>query len=94
MAQARRVIATQPPPILQFAEEQSPELRDRIFDEFNSLAVVYQAPSSTFLQEKPQEEVGQVAVSGLPEVNVITASGSLSPSGGQVWPGLPCSFLQ
>ena len=64
------MIATQPPPILQFAEEQSPELRDRIFDEFNSLAVVYQAPSSTFLQEKPQEEVGRIVVSGLESVGL------------------------
>ena len=52
----------------------SPELRDRIFDEFNSLAVVYQAPSSTFLQETPQEEVGKVAVSGLPEAGTIVVS--------------------
>ena len=41
------------PAISHFAEEQSPELRDRIFDEFNSLAVVLRAPSANFLQESP-----------------------------------------
>ena len=39
------------PAISHFAEEQSPELRDRIFDEFNSLAVVLRAPSANFIQE-------------------------------------------
>ena len=88
------MIATQPPPILQFAEEQSPELRDRIFDEFNSLAVVYQAPSSTFLQEKPQEEVGEVVCWACLKWTLQVHLNVLSPSGGAALPGLPWSSLQ
>lgn len=58
LAEAQRIVATAVPPITQFAETQSPELRDRIFDEFNSLAVVYQAPSSSFIQQEAGDEVG------------------------------------
>ena len=38
------------PPISHFSEEQSSELRDRIFDEFNTLAVILRAPSATFIK--------------------------------------------
>ena len=37
------------PSIQAFSEDQSPEMRDRIFDEFNSLAVIYLQPSSSFV---------------------------------------------
>ncbi|EIE24641.1 Adaptor protein complex beta subunit, partial [Coccomyxa subellipsoidea C-169] len=46
--EAERVVGAPLPAISHFAEEQSPELRDRIFDEFNSLAVVLKAPSANF----------------------------------------------
>ena len=36
------------PHISTFSEEQSPEVRDRIFEDFNSLAVVYRMPASSF----------------------------------------------
>ncbi len=51
--EAERVVGAPLPAISHFAEEQSAELRDRIFDEFNSLAVVLRAPSATFIQETP-----------------------------------------
>ena len=38
------------PAISHFSEEQSSELRDRIFDEFNTLAVILRAPSATFIK--------------------------------------------
>ena len=41
------------PAISHFSEEQSSELRDRIFDEFNTLAVVLRAPSATFIKDGP-----------------------------------------
>ena len=41
------------PAISHFSEEQSSELRDRIFDEFNTLAVILRAPSATFIKEAP-----------------------------------------
>ncbi|BDA42681.1 beta-adaptin-like protein A [Coccomyxa sp. Obi] len=51
--EAERVVGAPLPAISHFAEEQSAELRDRIFDEFNSLAVVLRAPSAIFIQETP-----------------------------------------
>lgn len=33
-----------------FADTQSSEIKDRIFDEFNSLSVVYQKVTSSFFQ--------------------------------------------
>lgn len=44
------------PSIARFAEEQSPEQRDRIFDELNTLAVVYRQPSSAFATTAPAHE--------------------------------------
>jgi hypothetical protein len=41
------------PAISHFSEEQSSELRDRIFDEFNTLAVVLRAPSAAFIKDAP-----------------------------------------
>lgn len=53
MEAARRVICA-PLPATQagFSEEQGAELRDRVFDEFNSLSVVFNAPSSSFLDDQ------------------------------------------
>ena len=41
------------PAISHFSEDQSSELRDRIFDEFNTLAVILRAHSATFIREVP-----------------------------------------
>ena len=51
--EARRIVAAPAPAITRFAEEQSPEQRDRIFDELNTLAVVYRQPSSAFTNAAP-----------------------------------------
>jgi hypothetical protein len=53
VAEAERVLGAPLPAIPHFAEEQSAELRDRIFDEFNSLAVLLRAPAATFVQATP-----------------------------------------
>lgn len=47
------MVASPAPAIGRFAEEQSPEQRDRIFDELNTLAVVYRQPSSSFTNAVP-----------------------------------------
>lgn len=49
---AKVVVAQQLPQTAAFAEEQSPEISDRVFDEFNSLSVVYNAPASQFLDQQ------------------------------------------
>ena len=48
--EAERVAGSPLPAISHFSEEQSSELRDRIFDEFNTLAVILRAPSATFIK--------------------------------------------
>lgn len=53
VGEAERVLGAPAPPIAHFAEEQSAELRDRIFDEFNSLAIVLRAPAASFVQDGP-----------------------------------------
>ena len=51
--EAKRIVAAPAGAIARFAEEQSPEQRDRIFDELNTLAVVYRQPSSSFTTTVP-----------------------------------------
>lgn len=53
VAEAERVAGVPLPAISHFSEEQSSELRDRIFDEFNTLAVILRAPSATFIRDTP-----------------------------------------
>lgn len=48
--EAAWVVSPGLPHISTFSEEQSPEVRDRIFEDFNSLAVVYRMPASSFGQ--------------------------------------------
>ena len=47
---AAKVAGTEIPSISAFSEEQSPEVRDRVFEDFNSLAVVYRMPASSFIK--------------------------------------------
>ncbi|KAK9817308.1 hypothetical protein WJX72_012438 [[Myrmecia] bisecta] len=64
---AKRIIQPASAGIANFSEEQSAELRDRIFDEFNSLAVCYKAPSSSFAQAANEEGgEGEDLVGGSP----------------------------
>lgn len=48
--EAAWVVSPGLPHISTFSEVQSPEVRDRIFEDFNSLAVVYRMPASSFGQ--------------------------------------------
>ena len=67
--EAERVAGSPLPAVSHFSEEQSSELRDRIFDEFNTLAVILRAPSVTFIKEAPssleEEEPDAPLVSAL-----------------------------
>ncbi|GBG88693.1 hypothetical protein CBR_g48222 [Chara braunii] len=49
---AEKVINPKKQAVADFAESQSSEIKDRIFDEFNTLAVVYQKPSYMFLNKE------------------------------------------
>ena len=46
---AQSVVDVRRPAVTSFADAQSAETQDRIFDELNTLSVVYRAPASTFI---------------------------------------------
>jgi hypothetical protein len=46
---AQSIVDVQRPVVTSFADAQSAETQDRIFDELNTLSVVYRAPASTFI---------------------------------------------
>ena len=53
VGEAQRIIGPAVAPLSSFAEEQSPEIMDRIFSEFNSLSVIYRRPSQAFVKVCP-----------------------------------------
>ncbi|KAJ0626225.1 putative armadillo-like helical, TBP domain superfamily, beta-adaptin appendage [Helianthus annuus] len=63
-----------------FADTQSSEIKDRIFDEFNSLSVLYQKPCYMFTDKEHQgpfafsEEVGNIAVDNDEDLLLGTAT--------------------
>ena len=63
MLEAKRIVASPAPAITRFAEEQSPEQRDHIFDELNTLAVIYRKPSSSFTNAVPAHKEVMISVS-------------------------------
>ena len=62
LQEAKRVVASPAPAITRFAEEQSPEQRDHIFDELNTLAVIYRKPSSSFTNAVPAHKEVMISV--------------------------------
>ncbi|DBA85225.1 TPA: hypothetical protein ACH3X2_005929 [Trebouxia sp. C0005] len=68
LQEAKRIVASPAPAITRFAEEQSPEQRDHIFDELNTLAVIYRKPSSSFTNAVPahkeEEDEGLISIGG------------------------------
>ncbi|KAK9822016.1 hypothetical protein WJX74_000790 [Apatococcus lobatus] len=74
--EARRIIQPPLPHIATFAEEQSAEMRDIIFDNFNTLAVLFRAPPSSFLQASSlEEEEDEVRLPPLGAAGVPSAGG-------------------
>uniref|UniRef100_A0A0D6R438 Beta-adaptin-like protein n=1 Tax=Araucaria cunninghamii TaxID=56994 RepID=A0A0D6R438_ARACU len=67
VSMAERVINPPKQAVSVFADTQSSEVRDRIFDEFNSLSVIYQQPSYMFIDKEHRgpfefsEEIGALA---------------------------------
>ncbi|KNC49081.1 adaptin [Thecamonas trahens ATCC 50062] len=49
-----------------FAESEHPELVDTLFDEFNTLSVVYRAPSETFIHQRAPYVLGKTRFGGDP----------------------------
>ncbi|KAI3438927.1 hypothetical protein D9Q98_001341 [Chlorella vulgaris] len=53
---AQSVVDVQRPAVTSFADAQSAEIQDRIFDELNTLSVAYRAPASTFIDNDQETE--------------------------------------
>lgn len=76
---AERVVNPPKQAVSVFADTQSSEIKDRIFDEFNSLSVVYQKPSYMFTDKEHRgpfefyEEVGHLSIQAPATDNVILA---------------------
>lgn len=58
-----------------FADTQSSEIKDRIFDEFNSLSVLYQKPSYMFTDKEHQgpEDLGNLSIGAEPADDILPA---------------------
>jgi len=50
--EAEKVISHKLPTITQFSEDLTPEIQDKIFDEFNSFSVIYKCPAATFIDSE------------------------------------------
>eukprot|EP00268_Persea_americana_P022241 TRINITY_DN2212_c0_g1_i6.p1 TRINITY_DN2212_c0_g1~~TRINITY_DN2212_c0_g1_i6.p1 ORF type:complete len:532 (-),score=116.95 TRINITY_DN2212_c0_g1_i6:434-2029(-) len=74
---AERVVDPPKQAVSVFADTQSSEIKDRIFDEFNSLSILYQKPSYMFTDKEHQgpfefaEELGSLSVGEESADNVI-----------------------
>ncbi|ONK67159.1 uncharacterized protein A4U43_C06F16630 [Asparagus officinalis] len=78
---AERVVNPPKQAVSVFADTQSSEIKDRVFDEFNSLSVVYQKPSYLFTDKEHRgpfefsEELGNISVGADPTDNVMPSQG-------------------
>ncbi|XP_027081038.1 beta-adaptin-like protein A [Coffea eugenioides] len=76
---AERVVNPPKQAVSVFADTQSSEIKDRIFDEFNSLSVVYQKPSYMFTDKEHRgpfafsEELGSLSIGVESADNIVTA---------------------
>nr|GLL38109.1 beta-adaptin-like protein A isoform X2 [Ipomoea trifida] len=76
---AERVVNPPKQAVSVFADTQSSEIKDRIFDEFNSLAVVYQKPSYMFTDKEHRgpfafsEELGNLSIGEESNDNIASA---------------------
>nr|ATG71013.1 AP4B [Cupressus duclouxiana] len=74
---AERVINPPKQAVSVFADTQSSEVKDRIFDEFNSLSVIYQEPSYMFIDKEHRgpfefsEDIGALATGASPDNSVL-----------------------
>ncbi|KAL6615614.1 hypothetical protein ACP70R_037884 [Stipagrostis hirtigluma subsp. patula] len=78
-AVAERVVNPPKQAVSVFADTQSSEMKDRIFDEFNSMSVVYQKPSYMFTDKEHRgpfeysEDLSSLTVGAEASENVISA---------------------
>lgn len=76
---AERVVDPPKQAVSVFADTQSSEIKDRIFDEFNSLSVIYHKPSYMFTDKEYRgpfafsEELSTLPISVESDVNIVSA---------------------
>ncbi|KAI4316157.1 hypothetical protein L6164_024163 [Bauhinia variegata] len=79
VSMAERVVNPPKQAVSVFADTQSSEIKDRIFDEFNSLSVVYQKPSYMFTDKEHRgpfefsDELGNLSISAEAADTVVPA---------------------
>lgn len=78
--QAENVIAGPLEPLQFFSEELSPEVQETIFEEFNTLSVVYQQPASLFVEStayhSAASEAGSPTAADAHAASAATANGN------------------
>ncbi|CAH2073042.1 unnamed protein product [Thlaspi arvense] len=76
---AERVVSPPKQAVSVFADTQSSEIKDRIFDEFNSLSVIYQKPSYMFTDKEHRgpfefsDELGNVCITPEASSDIVPA---------------------
>eukprot|EP00927_Polykrikos_kofoidii_P026603 TRINITY_DN2365_c0_g1_i1.p1 TRINITY_DN2365_c0_g1~~TRINITY_DN2365_c0_g1_i1.p1 ORF type:complete len:837 (+),score=192.78 TRINITY_DN2365_c0_g1_i1:152-2662(+) len=66
---AQRTICAPKQAVEEFQEEMDKEMRDRIFDEFNTLSIVYKLPASKFVVSKETPALVQAKMQPPPSLN-------------------------
>ncbi|AED91685.1 beta-adaptin-like protein A [Arabidopsis thaliana] len=76
---AERVVSPPKQAVSVFADTQSSEIKDRVFDEFNSLSVIYQKPSYMFTDKEHRgpfefsDEVGNISITPEASSDIVPA---------------------
>ncbi|KAF8084542.1 hypothetical protein N665_0714s0029 [Sinapis alba] len=76
---AERVVSPPQQAVSAFADTQSSEIKDRIFDEFNSLSVIYQKPSYMFTDKEHRgpfefsDELGSTSITPEASTDIVPA---------------------
>ena len=76
---ASKIAGQDLPAITAFSEEQSPEVKDKVFEDFNSLAVVYRTPASSFIKVRSVNFIDHSAFFWL-DLGLFASAAFIQPS--------------
>jgi vesicle coat complex subunit/outer membrane biosynthesis protein TonB len=72
------IVAPQRPPLSHFEEEAAAEARDRVFAEFNTLAVLYGKPSAAFVDERDRATAAAAAAAAAAEADAASGGAAMA----------------
>jgi vesicle coat complex subunit len=72
------IVAPQRPPLSHFEEEAASEARDRVFSEFNTLAVLYGKPSASFVDERDRATAAAAAAAAAAEADAASGGAAMA----------------